>query len=155
MVVETYSERETWNIARQMGRKARPGDIICLNGDLGVGKTAFAKGFAEGMGVIEPVVSPTFTIVQEYEGKDLPLYHFDVYRIADIGEMDEIGADDYFYGDGVCIIEWSEFIEELIPDGACHVTIEKDLKKGLDYRKVLIGDNPRTEVVQERGDCPL
>mgnify|MGYP000967380805 CR=1 FL=1 len=110
-----------------MGQEARPGQVICLNGDLGVGKTIFTQGFAEGLGIDEPVNSPTFTIVQQYEEGRLPLYHFDVYRIGDVEEMDEIGYEDCFYGEGVCLIEWSTLIQEILPEDAIHITIEKDL----------------------------
>ena len=119
-----------------MAKKAKPGDIYTLNGDLGVGKTAFTKGFAAGLGIDEPIVSPTFTFVQIYEEGRLPLYHFDVYRIGDPSEMDEIGYEDYFYSDGVSIMEWANLVEEIIPDSAISITITKDLSKGVDYRKI-------------------
>jgi tRNA threonylcarbamoyladenosine biosynthesis protein TsaE len=138
MIIETFSENETCLAAKNLAKEVKPGDIICLNGELGVGKTAFSKGFALGLGISEPISSPTFTIIQEYEEGRLPLYHFDVYRISDISEMDEIGYEDYFYGDGICLIEWAELIEELIPHGAYRILIEKDFKKGLDYRKLTI-----------------
>ena len=112
--------------------------LICLNGDLGVGKTIFTQGFAEGLGIDEPVNSPTFTIVQQYDTGRLPLYHFDVYRIGDISEMDEIGYEDCFYGDGVSLIEWSQLIEEILPEHVTEITIEKDLEKGFDYRKIRV-----------------
>ena len=136
MIVETFSEAETFEAAKSIGKKAKAGDIFCLNGDLGVGKTVFTKGFAEGLGIEDVVNSPTFTIVQEYTGGRLPLYHFDVYRIGDIDEMDEIGYEDYFFGKGVSLIEWSKVIKELIPPTAKEILIEKDLEKGLDYRKI-------------------
>ena len=135
-----------------MGEAALPGQIICLNGDLGVGKTVFTKGFADGMGIKEPISSPTFTIVQEYEDGRIPLYHFDVYRIADIDEMDEIGYEDYFFGEGVCIVEWSELIHEVIPDDAIKVTITKDFEKGFDFRKVRI-DIPEESVSSDFHNC--
>lgn len=103
-----------------------------------MGKTIFTKGMAKGLGIEEPVTSPTFTILQEYESGRLPLYHFDVYRIGDPEEMDEIGYEDYFYGQGICLIEWAGLIRELIPDEAVRISIEKDLEKGLDYRRILI-----------------
>lgn len=115
-----------------------PGQVICLNGDLGVGKTVFTQGFAEGLGIREPVNSPTFTIVQQYDEGRLPLYHFDVYRIGDISEMDEIGYEDCFYGTGVCLIEWSGLIREILPEHVTRVTIEKDLEKGFDYRRIQV-----------------
>lgn len=121
-----------------MGEAAMPGQVICLNGDLGVGKTVFTQGFAEGLGIREPVNSPTFTIVQQYDEGRLPLYHFDVYRIGDISEMDEIGYEDCFYGTGVCLIEWSGLIREILPEHVTRVTIEKDLEKGFDYRRIQV-----------------
>lgn len=136
MVFESHSEEETFEFAKEMAKKAKPGDIYTLNGDLGVGKTAFTKGFAAGLGIDEPIVSPTFTFVQIYEEGRLPLYHFDVYRIGDPSEMDEIGYEDYFYSDGVSIMEWANLVEEIIPDSAISITITKDLSKGVDYRKI-------------------
>ncbi|MDD6208204.1 MAG: tRNA (adenosine(37)-N6)-threonylcarbamoyltransferase complex ATPase subunit type 1 TsaE [Clostridiales bacterium] len=136
--VETNSSTETYQIGKQLGQEAYPGMILCLDGDLGVGKTVFTKGFAEGLGIKEPVNSPTFTIIQEYEEGRLPLYHFDVYRIADVEEMEEIGYEDYFYGEGVCLIEWAALVEEIIPEDHIQVKIEKDLDKGLDYRVITI-----------------
>ena len=117
---------------------AKPWMVISLTGDLGVGKTVFTQGLAKGLGIEEPVNSPTFTIVQVYEEGRLPLYHFDVYRIGDIEEMDEIGYEDYFYGEGVCLIEWADLIREILPEQMCRVTIEKDLEKGFDYRKITL-----------------
>lgn len=138
MKIETFSAEETYKIGEQMGREAKAGDVLCLLGDLGVGKTVFTQGFAAGLGITEPVSSPTFTIVQTYDEGRMPFYHFDVYRIGDIEEMEEIGYDDYFFGEGVCLIEWAELIEELIPEGAISITIEKDLEKGFDYRKITV-----------------
>ncbi len=139
MVRETRSERETYDIGYEMGMQARSGEIYTLIGDLGVGKTVFTKGFAAGLGIAEPVNSPTFTILQIYEDGRIPLYHFDVYRIAEPEEMEEIGSDEYFYGEGVCLIEWADLIEDIIPSGAISVRIEKNLLKGFDYRKITIG----------------
>ncbi|HIR87808.1 MAG TPA: tRNA (adenosine(37)-N6)-threonylcarbamoyltransferase complex ATPase subunit type 1 TsaE [Candidatus Fimimorpha faecalis] len=136
--IESRSEQETYQAGRQLGQFAKPGEIYCLNGDLGVGKTVFTKGFAEGIGIQEPVNSPTFTIIQQYEEGRLPLYHFDVYRISDIDEMEEIGYEDYFFGDGVCLIEWANLIEEIIPDYAVWITIEKDLEYGFEYRRITV-----------------
>lgn len=136
MIVETWSESETLELGRKMGEKARPGQIIALNGDLGVGKTIFTKGLAKGLGITEPISSPTFTIVQIYEEGRLPLYHFDVYRIGDPEEMDEIGYEDYFFGQGVSLVEWAELIEELMPEDTIWVKIEKNLEKGFDYRRI-------------------
>ena len=136
MVIDTWGPEETRAFGKKMGQEARKGQVICLNGDLGVGKTIFTQGFAEGLGIDEPVNSPTFTIVQQYEEGRLPLYHFDVYRIGDVEEMDEIGYEDCFYGEGVCLIEWSALIQEILPEDAIHITIEKDLEKGFDYRRI-------------------
>ena len=121
-----------------MGSEAQPGDVYCLTGDLGVGKTVFTQGFAAGLGVEEAVSSPTFTIVQEYEGEKMPFYHFDVYRIGDVEEMDEIGVDDYIYGEGVCLIEWANLIREILPEDFVGILIEKDMDKGFDYRKITL-----------------
>ena len=138
MVIETRKAEETFALGEKIGRQAKPGQVITLVGDLGVGKTVFTKGLAQGLEITEPVSSPTFTIVQEYRDGRLPLYHFDVYRIGDPEEMEEIGYEDYFYGDGVCLIEWADLIEELIPEQAVWVTIEKVLEEGLDYRRIII-----------------
>lgn len=138
MIKESFCPEETYALGKSLGESAKPGDVICLNGDLGVGKTVFTQGFAAGLGITEPVNSPTFTIVQQYDDGRLPLYHFDVYRIGDVSEMDEVGYEDFFYGDGVCLIEWSNLIEEILPDHMTSVTIEKDLQKGFDYRKITV-----------------
>jgi len=138
MIIESYSARDTFQLGFRLGAGARKGEIYCLSGDLGVGKTVFTQGFAKGLGIQEAVNSPTFTIVQVYEEGRLPFYHFDVYRIADIDEMEEIGYEDYFYGDGVCLIEWAELIEELLPGDRTKVTIRKDLQKGFDYREITV-----------------
>ena len=135
---ETKGPEETYQFGKELGEKATPGQVYCLDGDLGTGKTVFAQGFAAGLGIDGPVNSPTFTILQVYENGRLPLYHFDVYRIADPEEMDEIGYEDCFYGEGFCLVEWSELIEELIPEDAIHITIEKDLEKGFDYRQIRV-----------------
>ena len=121
-----------------MGEAAKPGDIYCLDGDLGVGKTVFTQGFAAGLAITEPVNSPTFTIVQVYEEGRLPLYHFDVYRIGDPEEMDEIGYEDYFFGNGVSLIEWASLIDELLPENAARILIEKDVEQGFDYRRITV-----------------
>lgn len=139
MIIETWSEKETFQVGKALGEKAEKGQIYTLTGDLGVGKTVFTKGLAEGLGITEPISSPTFTIVQIYESGKLPLYHFDVYRIGDVEEMEEIGYEDYFYGEGVCLIEWANLIGEILPEGIISVTIEKDLEKGFDYRLITIG----------------
>lgn len=138
MIVESFSEKGTYELGLTLGQKAKAGEVYCLLGDLGVGKTVFTKGFAKGLGIEEPISSPTFTIVQEYEEGRLPFYHFDVYRISDIEEMDEIGFDDYVYGEGVTFIEWANLIEDILPEKRTVVTIEKNLEKGFDYRKIII-----------------
>ena len=138
MIIETHGPEETFEAGRKIGMNAKPGQIYTLTGDLGVGKTVFTQGVAAGLGITEPVNSPTFTIIQEYEDGRLPFYHFDVYRIADLEEMEEIGYDDYFFGQGICLIEWAELIEEILPEKRIEVTIEKDLDKGFDYRKITI-----------------
>ncbi len=138
MVIESLETKDTYELGKSMGKKAQKGDVYLLLGDLGVGKTVFTQGFADGLGIIEPISSPTFTIIQEYEDGRLPFYHFDVYRIGDIEEMEEIGYEDYFYGEGVCLIEWANLIEELLPNTAKKIVIEKDLDKGFDYRKITV-----------------
>ena len=140
MIAETYSSEETFELGNRLGSKAKPGEIYTLTGDLGTGKTVFAQGFARGIGVTEYVNSPTFTILQIYEDGRLPLYHFDVYRIEEPEEMEEIGYEDYFFGDGVSLVEWAELIEELIPAGAHRVVISKDLSKGADYRRIAVDE---------------
>lgn len=138
MVYETNSPEETFALARQLGEQAGPGTVYTLTGDLGVGKTVFAQGLASGLGIEEAINSPTFTIVQVYDEGRMPFYHFDVYRIGDIEEMDEIGYEDYFYGDGVCLVEWAELIKELLPKTRTELLIEKDLQKGFDYRRITL-----------------
>ena len=135
---ETHDPEETFEVGRKIGMNAKPGQIYTLTGDLGVGKTVFTQGVAAGLGITEPVNSPTFTVIQEYEDGRLPFYHFDVYRIGDLEEMEEIGYDDYFFGQGICLIEWAELIEEILPEKRIEVTIEKDLEKGFEYRKITI-----------------
>ena len=138
MVTETRSPEETYELGRKIGLQARPGQVYTLTGDLGVGKTVFTQGVAAGLGITEPVSSPTFTIVRVYEEGRLPFYHFDVYRIGDIEEMEEIGYDDYFFGKGICLIEWAELIEEILPDDRISITIEKNLEQGFDYRRITV-----------------
>ena len=138
MVIETVSPEETFALGKKIGQAAVPGQIYTLTGDLGVWKTVFTQGVAEGLDIREPICSPTFTIVQVYEEGRLPFYHFDVYRIGDIEEMEEIGYDDYFFGQGICLIEWANLIGELLPEDRIEVTIEKNLEKGFDYRKITI-----------------
>ena len=138
ITIESNSAEETFALGQKIGERVKPGTIISLTGDLGVGKTVFTQGLAKGLGIMEPVNSPTFTIVQVYEGGRLPFYHFDVYRIGDIEEMEEIGYDDYFFGQGICLIEWANLIEEILPENLIKVTIEKDLEKGFDYRRITV-----------------
>lgn len=144
MIIETRSPEETFKLGKKIGEAALPGQVYTLNGDLGVGKTVFTQGVAAGLGITEAVSSPTFTIVQVYEEGRLPFYHFDVYRIGDIEEMEEIGYDDYFFGQGICLIEWAELVREILPEKRISVTIEKDLDKGFDYRRITI------EEIEER-----
>lgn len=141
MIYETFSPEETHALGRKLGALAQPGEVYTLNGELGVGKTVFTQGIAEGLGITEAVSSPTFTIVQVYEDGRMPFYHFDVYRIGDIEEMDEIGYEDYFYGEGLCMIEWAGLIEEILPPKRHDVTIQKDLERGFDYRKITIREH--------------
>ena len=138
MVIETYSAKETFDFGEKLALNAKSGDVFTLEGDLGCGKTVFSQGFAKGLDVKDNICSPTFTILQEYYSGRLPFYHFDVYRISDVEEMDEVGFDDYVYGDGVCLIEWANIIEEILPKNRIEVVIEKDLEKGFDYRKITV-----------------
>lgn len=129
--MDSYSVNDTIEYARAMAQDATPGTVICLDGDLGAGKTVFAKGFAEGLGIKRNITSPTFTLLNIYEEGRLPLYHYDVYRVDDIDE------DEYFYGDGVCLIEWSENIKHLIPEDAIHLEIKRNPEKGDNYREII------------------
>ena len=138
MIIETRSAEETYQLGVEIGRKAVKGQVYTMVGDLGVGKTVFTQGMAKGLEIEEPISSPTFTIVQVYDEGRLPFYHFDVYRIGDISEMDEIGYEDYIYGEGVSLIEWANLIEEILPENRISITIEKDLEQGFDYRKITI-----------------
>ena len=137
-IIETNSAEETEALGLKLAKKATPGQVFTLIGDLGVGKTVFTQGFAKGLDIDEAICSPTFTIVQVYDSGRMPFYHFDVYRIGDVEEMDEIGYEDYIYGDGVSLIEWANLIEDILPDSYTRVTIEKNLEKGFDYRKITI-----------------
>lgn len=137
-VINSFCAKDTYELGEKIGQMAKPGMVISLTGDLGVGKTVFTQGLAKGLGIEEPVNSPTFTIVQVYEEGRLPLYHFDVYRIGDIEEMDEIGYEDYVYGEGVSLIEWANLIEEILPEHFTEIKIEKNLEKGFDYRRISI-----------------
>lgn len=138
MIYESLKWEDTFMLGKKLGMEATAGQLYCLNGDLGVGKTVFTQGFAAGLRITEPVNSPTFTILQEYEGGRLPFYHFDVYRIADSEEMYELGYEDYFFGEGVCLVEWAVLIQDLLPQHRTIITIEKDLEKGFDYRKITV-----------------
>ena len=133
MIIETKSAKETYDLGKKIGSHAKAGEVYTLVGDLGVGKTVFTQGLAKGLGIEEPISSPTFTIVQVYDDGRLPFYHFDVYRIGDIEEMDEIGFEDYVYGDGVSLIEWANLIDEILPANRTEITIEKDLEQGFDF----------------------
>ena len=139
-IIESFSPEETLELGRKMGREAQPGDVYTLIGDLGVGKTVFTQGIAEGLEIEESICSPTFTIVQVYEEGTMPFYHFDVYRIGDIEEMEEIGYEDYFYGNGLTMIEWANLIEEILPEHYKEIKIEKDLEKGFDYRRITVNE---------------
>ena len=136
--IDSFCEEDTMSFAGKLSQEAQKGDVFALIGDLGVGKTAFAKGFAKGLGVKEPVVSPTFTFVQAYESGRMPFYHFDAYRIGDVSEMEEIGYEDFFYGEGVSLMEWADLVEPILPGNVITITIEKDLSKGADYRKITL-----------------
>lgn len=138
MIIESFRMEDTYHLGVKLGKEAKAGEMYCLLGELGTGKTVFTQGFAKGLGIEEAVSSPTFTIIQEYEEGRLPFYHFDVYRIEDIEEMEELGFEDYFYGSGVCLVEWSNRIQELLPPNPTVITIEKDLDKGFDYRKIIV-----------------
>ena len=138
MIFESFCEEDTFALGVKIGQEAKPGDVYTLIGDLGVGKTALTKGVAQGLEIKEAISSPTFTIVQVYDEGRIPFYHFDVYRIGDVEEMDEIGYEDYFYGDGVTFVEWANLIEEILPSSYRQIVIEKDLEKGFDYRRITI-----------------
>ncbi len=140
MTIDSYSAEDTFALGRQTGEEASPGKVYTLHGDLGAGKTVFTQGFAKGLGIEEAVNSPTFTILQIYEEGRLPFYHFDVYRIGCVEEMDEVGYEDYFYGKGVCLIEWADLIEEILPEQCVEIRIDKDLGKGPDYRRITVED---------------
>ena len=138
MVIETNSPEETFRVGKELGEKAYAGQVFTLTGDLGVGKTVFTQGLAKGLGIEKPVNSPTFTIVQEYDGGRLPFYHFDVYRIGDVEEMEEVGFDDYVMGEGVSLIEWADLISEILPEKRTEILIEKNLERGFDYRRITV-----------------
>ena len=138
MIYETNSAQETFELGRRIGQQAKKGQIYTLEGDLGVGKTVLTQGVAAGLKITEPISSPTFTILQEYQEGRLPFYHFDVYRIGDVEELEEIGYDDYFFGDGICLIEWANLIQEILPENVISIVIEKNLEKGFDYRRITL-----------------
>lgn len=140
-IIESHSSKDTFEAGKLLGQQAKAGEVYCLLGDLGAGKTVFTQGFAQGLGIAEPINSPTFTIVQVYDDGRLPLYHFDVYRLSDVDEMNEIGYEEYFYGSGVSLVEWGNLIEELLPENVITVRIQKDLAKGFDYRRIAIAGN--------------
>ena len=124
-IIESLNEQDTFELGFKMGQEANPGDVCTLIGDLGVGKTVFTQGFAKGLGIDDNVCSPTFTIVQVYDEGRLPFYHFDVYRIGDSEEMYEVGFEEYVYGDGICLIEWANLLEEgLLPESAMNINLE-------------------------------
>lgn len=134
MIIEVYSVQEMMRLAENLAEKAKEGQIYCLVGDLGVGKTVFTKGFAKGLGIVEDITSPTFTIVNEYNSSKAPFYHFDVYRLNSADEFYDVGFEEYFYSNGICLIEWADMIPEFIPNDAIWIKIEKDLSKQEDYR---------------------
>lgn len=138
MVTESFSPEDTYAVGRRIAERLAPGAVICLAGELGAGKTVFTQGIAKGLGIDEPVCSPTFTLIQEYDGGRLLLYHFDVYRIDGPWDMDELGYEEYFYGKGVCLVEWGNLIEELLPEDTVYVNIDRDTAKGFDYRRITI-----------------
>lgn len=140
MIIESFKAEDTFELGKKFGQSVKLGQVICLFGDLGVGKTVFTQGFAEGLGIKEAISSPTFTILQVYDEGRMPLYHFDVYRIEDVEEMYEVGFEDYFDGEGVCLVEWANLIEEILPSRRTIITIEKDLDKGFDYRRITVSE---------------
>ncbi len=152
-IIETFSPEETFRLGQELAAKAHPGELCTLVGDLGTGKTVLTQGIAKGLGIEGPVSSPTFTIVQVYEEGRMPFYHFDVYRIGDVEEMDEIGYEDYFYGQGLTIVEWADLIQEILPGRYREIKIEKDMEKGFDYRKITINEvtKPVPELNERHG----
>ncbi len=150
---ETFSPEETFQLGQKIGEQAKPGELYTLIGDLGVGKTVLTQGIARGLGIEEPISSPTFTIVQVYEEGRMPFYHFDVYRIGDVEEMEEIGYEEYFYGQGITMIEWANLIEEILPNHYREIRIEKDLEQGFDYRRITVLES-ESGVSAEQGPDP-
>jgi tRNA threonylcarbamoyladenosine biosynthesis protein TsaE len=139
-VFDTKSADETFSFAQKIGETCKSGTVIGLTGDLGTGKTVFAKGFAAGLGIKRGVNSPTYTIVHQYDDGRLPFYHFDVYRIGDVTEMEETGFDDCVLGEGVTLVEWADIIREIMPAGTIWINIAKDPAKGFDYRRIMVED---------------
>ena len=138
VLFSSFSSEETYLLGRLLGECCGRGEVYTLTGDLGVGKTLFTQGFASGLDITEPVSSPTFTILQMYDTGRLPFYHFDVYRIVDVEEMEEVGWEDCIYGGGVCIVEWAELIQEILPSRRFQILIEKDPVQGFDYRRITV-----------------
>lgn len=138
VIFVSQSPEETFLLGKMLGESCTPGQVYALSGDLGVGKTLFTQGFAEGLGVSEPVNSPSFTILQVYDTGRLPFYHFDVYRIADVEEMEEVGWEDCIYGPGVCMVEWAELVQEILPERYMRILMEKDLEQGFTYRRITL-----------------
>ncbi|MCR4842947.1 MAG: tRNA (adenosine(37)-N6)-threonylcarbamoyltransferase complex ATPase subunit type 1 TsaE [Eubacterium sp.] len=133
---ETQNEKETLEFGKRLSEVLPAGSVVCLDGDLGVGKTVIARGIAMGLGIDEPVTSPTFTIIHEYESGRMPFYHFDVYRIADPDEMDELGYEEYFYSQGITLVEWGSLIEELFPEDTVYIRVEKVPGEDFDRRRI-------------------
>lgn len=138
MIFKINSVEDTTQLGINLGKLLKSGDIVCLTGDLGTGKTHITKGIAKGLGIEDNITSPTFTIVNEYETGRLKLNHFDVYRVSDPDEIYALGFDDYIFSDAVSVIEWANYIEEILPQDFLHILIEKDLSQGEDYRKITI-----------------
>ena len=143
MEIKTHSEKETFELGKRIANAVNPGTVILFYGDLGAGKTVMTKGIAAGLGITEMITSPTFTIMQEYEGGRMPLYHLDVYRIEDPDEMEEVGLNEYIYGNGLTVIEWAEQIEDILPDDAIKITIERNV------------ENPEDRDIRIEGDLAL
>ena len=135
MIYHTKSAVETEALGEKLAGKLQGGEVIAFTGDLGAGKTAFTRGLARGLGITERVTSPTFTIVNEYEGGRLPLFHFDMYRLSCSDELYDIGWEDYLARGGVCAVEWSEIVEDVLEADAIRVDIKND---GGDCRSVAI-----------------
>ena len=137
MVIESFNTNDTENIGKSIALNSKKGDIYCLEGDLGVGKTIFVKGFAKGLNIKENITSPTFNIVNEYYG-NFKMYHFDMYRISSLDEIYDVGYEEYFFSEGICLIEWASVVLEIIPKNAKWINIQKDIEKDINYRKITI-----------------